>query len=283
MPNHGQKQPAAFGGAWTTEKLKILESYLDTYTTALKDQPFKLIYIDAFAGRGQIRLPADSDSSDFNNFVSGSVERALRVDSKPFDKLVFVEKDPDSCAQLESLRRANVGRNIVIENSEANHYLATLDEDWKRWRGVLFLDPFATQVKWSTIERIASFDALDTWILFPVSAIARMLPRLWRPEEAWEGRLTRVYGGDCWRRLYSERKQQNLFGELEYERDPGVEGLLDIYRRKLSNLFGARFLQQSRTLKNSRNSALFEFLFCVGHPGGINLAKRIATHILERI
>ena len=36
---------------------------------------------------------------------------------------------------------------------------------WSQWRGVLFLDPFATQVKWSTIERIAGFNALDTWIL----------------------------------------------------------------------------------------------------------------------
>ena len=37
-----------FGGPWTQEKLKILERYLDAYTTALKNQPFKLVYIDAF-------------------------------------------------------------------------------------------------------------------------------------------------------------------------------------------------------------------------------------------
>ena len=43
--------------------------------------------------------------------------------------------------------------------------------------GVLFLDPFATEVEWATIEKIASFNALDTWILFPISAITRMLPR----------------------------------------------------------------------------------------------------------
>ncbi len=34
------------------EKLRILERYLDAYTTALKNQPFKLMYIDAFAGTG---------------------------------------------------------------------------------------------------------------------------------------------------------------------------------------------------------------------------------------
>jgi len=43
-----------FGGPWTQHKLKILELYLDAYTTALKNQPFKLVYIDAFAGTGHI-------------------------------------------------------------------------------------------------------------------------------------------------------------------------------------------------------------------------------------
>ena len=37
-----------FGGPWTEDKLDILEGYLDSYTTALKNQPFRLVYIDAF-------------------------------------------------------------------------------------------------------------------------------------------------------------------------------------------------------------------------------------------
>ena len=45
-----------FGGPWTIEKLDILEAYLDRYTTALKGQAFDLIYIDAFAGTGQVEL-----------------------------------------------------------------------------------------------------------------------------------------------------------------------------------------------------------------------------------
>ena len=45
-----------FGGPWTQQKLNILEHYLDAYTTALKNQPFRLVYIDAFAGTGRIEL-----------------------------------------------------------------------------------------------------------------------------------------------------------------------------------------------------------------------------------
>lgn len=45
-----------FGGPWTVEKLSILSAYLDFYVTALKNQPFKKIYIDAFAGTGKIKI-----------------------------------------------------------------------------------------------------------------------------------------------------------------------------------------------------------------------------------
>ena len=41
-----------FGGRWTEEKLEILRKYLQAYNTALKNQPFKRVYIDAFAGTG---------------------------------------------------------------------------------------------------------------------------------------------------------------------------------------------------------------------------------------
>ena len=67
------------------------------------------------------------------------------------------------------------------------------------------------------------------------------------------------------------------------ERQRGVDGLLSIYKENLKRLFGNRFLQKSRTLKNSKNSPLFEFLFCAGNPKGIELATRIANHILKRI
>ena len=41
--------PHRFGGAWTDQKLDILERYLAAYTTALQHANFKKGYIDAFA------------------------------------------------------------------------------------------------------------------------------------------------------------------------------------------------------------------------------------------
>lgn len=282
----GMDMVSSFGGPWTEKKLVILEKYLDAYTTALKKQPFQLIYIDAFAGTGRIGPLRDyyAEEEEVRGFLRGSAERAVRVSDKPFDKLVFVEKDPKRCRELESLRVEHPHRNIDIKNDEANEFLRGLEYDWSKWRGVLFLDPFATEVEWETIATIARFEALDTWLLFPLSALARMLPKAKEPDDAWVSRLGKVFGGDSWRELYRQSNHYPLaMLEEQKERGPGTNELLEIYKRKLSELLGSRFLKESRTLKNSRKSPLFEFLFFVGHPRGIKPAKRIAAHILNNL
>lgn len=272
-----------FGGRWTETKLEILEAYLNAYTTALKHKPFKLIYIDAFAGTGQIERQEDGETI---GFLHGSTERALRVRDRPFDELIFIERDPGRCAELERLRKAHPERRISIDQGEANSALKGLHRDWGACRGVLFLDPFATELEWTTLKRIASLNALDTWILFPVSAIVRMLPASRPPDEIspkWAHRLTRVFGDESWRRLYREDPQQDLFGGPRSVREKGVDGLLTIYKGNLENLFGDRFLSTSRRLVSSRDSPLFEFMFCVGSPTAIGLAKGIARHLLTRL
>ena len=289
MNKASEPSSADFGGQWTIEKLSILEEYLNAYTTALKNQPtvyrpFKLVYIDAFAGTGEIGLRHEDE--DARAFIEGSARRAVRITDKPFDRLIFVEKDAQRYAKLQSLREENPGRDIRTENADANSYLKNLPDDWNSWRGVLFLDPFATEIEWAAIERIASFNALDTWILFPVSAISRMLPTSRIPDdisEKWSDRLTRIFGDESWRELYSTSRQQSFWGDVQHQRDPGVDGIVRLYKAKLEFLFGKRFMEQSKTFMNSTNAPLFEFMFCVGSNNGkaIDLAKRIAGYILN--
>ena len=72
-----------FGGPWTAEKLQILEGYLNAYTTALKKQDFRLIYVDAFAGAGYVdissheaaeSLPIDGLDVDAVGVLKGSAQ-----------------------------------------------------------------------------------------------------------------------------------------------------------------------------------------------------------------
>jgi hypothetical protein len=52
-----------FGGPWTVEKLDALRAYLIGYAQALKNQPFRRHYIDAFAGTGDRALKRQEAAS----------------------------------------------------------------------------------------------------------------------------------------------------------------------------------------------------------------------------
>ena len=95
------------------------------------------MYIDAFAGTGEINLLHEDE--DAQAFIEGSARRAIKITDKPFDRLIFVEKDPQRYARLQALREENPSRGIQTENAEANCFLRNLQEDWQSWRGVLFL------------------------------------------------------------------------------------------------------------------------------------------------
>lgn len=279
-------RPPRFGSDWTKRKLDLIERYLDAFTTALKNQPFKLVYVDAFAGTGQVEIATHDEEG--REIIQGSARRATAIREKAFDRVVLIESDPDHCRELGTLRTENPGRAINVQNEDANTAIRQLAQnwDWRVWRGVLFLDPFATELEWTTIESVCGTRALDTWILFPVGAIRRMLPRWKKPEEVneqWATRLDRIYGGDSWRTLYQPSERLSLFGPPRDRTDPGVDGLLRIYKDRLGGLFGDRFLTESATLTNSRDSPLFELLFLVGNPRGIGPAKRIARHLLRDI
>ena len=108
-----------FGGSVDRRKAGNPRALSRCLTTALKSTPFKLVYIDAFAGTGLIDLQEDRDAVGFRGDCS--TRRAIQIRDKPFDELVFIEKDPARCAHLEKLRDEYPGRRITVENSEANH------------------------------------------------------------------------------------------------------------------------------------------------------------------
>ena len=277
-------RPPQFGNIWTERKLDLIERYLDAYTTVMTRQPFKLLYVDAFAGTGQVEIATDDDEG--RAILQGSARRALTIDNRPFDRLLLIEKAVARYHELEALRAQHPGRDIRVRNEDANSVMQSLGMNWREWRGVLFLDPFGTQVDWATIQSICRTNALDTWILFPVGTVQRILPRSRRPENVsprWASRLDRIYGGDTWKALYTPSQQLPLLGPRRDQRERGVSGLLETYRQQLRNLVKDRFLAESGTLRNSRGAPLFELLFFVGNRRGIGPAKRIAKHLLKDI
>ena len=275
----------SFGGPWTQEKLKILEGYLDTYTTVLKDQPFHLIYVDAFAGEGAWRpghTYAAEDYGDYREMVEGSARIALRIQDRQFDKLIFIEKDPNRCASLGELKTEHSARDITILNEDANTALPSVCSNlaWND-RLVVFLDPFATSVQWATIEVLARTKKVDCWILFPLNAIARMLPTDGTPPAEWQDRLDRIFGGrEHWQSMYRPSPQLNFWEEQKQERDVGGEAIANCYRERLESTF-ARIAPTRRILRNSKNAPLFELFFGASNPAGAARAIPIADHLLK--
>ena len=278
----------AFGGDWTAQKLAILSAYLSDYTTVLKNQGFELVYVDAFAGYGSYQPGAAYDSAeyaDFQEMRDGSPKLALRVRDKPFDRLVFIEKDPAGCQALESLKVEFPGRSIEIRNEDANtalpHFCAALRPFE---RAVVFLDPFATQVSWDTVAALAQTGKIDCWILFPRMAITRIMPPDAKPSEPLARRLDRIFGGrEHWESLYQESSQQPfpLFAdEPAQERPSGSDQIAARYRERLVSAF-ARVAPTRRTFVNSKNVPIFELFFAASNPAGAPIAVRIANHILE--
>lgn len=218
-----------FGGSWTEEKLDILEGYLKAYTTALKKQNFNLVYVDAFAGTGYVNLhPSDSAQGsplllgqmddDAAGVLKGSTRLALDVDDRPFDRFVFVEQNPAYALELHKLKAEFPNRDIHIEQADANAFLPEwcesqnrrLNIPWRRQRAVIFLDPFATEVDWQTVAAIAETKSVDLWILFPLSALTRILPILRQPDEAYASTADRILGGPEWRdELYQTQTYQH--------------------------------------------------------------------------
>ena len=109
-----------FGGNWTEEKLNIFTDYLNAYLIALQNQKFKKIYIDAFAGTGEI------ETSDGGQYLVGSAKRALACDKK-FDHYYFIEADPQKAEELQNLINSEfpqMRRIVTIFCGDANDELA---------------------------------------------------------------------------------------------------------------------------------------------------------------
>ncbi|MBI5722647.1 MAG: three-Cys-motif partner protein TcmP [Planctomycetes bacterium] len=284
-----------FGGDWTEQKLNILAGYLRAYNNALKKQPFTRVYIDAFAGTGYrqrsrklIACPGifqDIEESDAQMFLKGSAKLALEVDP-PFNKYVFVESDPEKVAELELLKKSHPDKagNVEIVQGDANKYVQKYCKNMtSMMRAVVFLDPFATQVEWTTIEAIARTKAIDVWILFPLMAANRLLAN--DPAKAFRAPLDRIFGTQDWfEQFYCTHKEADIFGQsLEtVQKKCNFDSIGKFYLKRLETIF-AKVAPKPRIFCNSRGTPLFQLFFAVGNKNGAPIAVNIANHLLEKI
>lgn len=273
-----------FGGPWTIEKLGILSEYLDFYATALKNQQFDIIYIDAFAGTGKIQI---GEGEDYIT-IDGSAKLALRAKQK-FDRYYFIEKKKAFSDELQNLvetQYQNLSERVTVKNGDCNKALIEIcDEvDWARTRAVLFLDPFAGAVKWDTLRTVSETKAIDVWYLFPFNAVTRLMKKRGSIDPTWKAKLNDIFGDDSWEEeFYKEDPQISLFDDHPMKREMDQQSLKQYIERRLETIF-EKVSHNSRILYNTKNSPLFMFCFAMsnGSPKAQGLGLKGANYILKK-
>lgn len=288
------KRNHQFGGDWTEKKLTKVRKYLPAYTTALKNTPFKLMYIDAFAGTGYRTSKNDASAlrqllefPEVDDLAKGSARLALEVEPA-FDRYVFIEKNRRKLGRLREMvaNYLHLGDRVDFRLADANQAICDLcrETNWSRWRAVVFLDPYGTQVDWSTVEAIAGTKSIDLWYLFPTGmGLGRMLTKSGKIKPTWQKRLDRLLGTTEWREeFYQAHDEPDLFGEKRetqhrtFDEDRAVDFILKRMRHIFSGV-GTTALP----LRNSKGTCMYHLVFACGNPRGKPVALRIAEHILK--
>jgi three-Cys-motif partner protein len=300
MAKRGHGKAHEFGGDWTTKKLHAIAEYLHSYTTALKNQPFRTIYIDGFAGTGYRKmrekdLGGDDDllfpelaAAAPQQLLDGSARLALQVVPR-FAEYVFIDRDPEHCSALEELKLEfpELARGITVSEGDANDTIRRLcrDSDWTNDRAVLFLDPYGMQVEWQTIEAIARTRAIDMWLLFPLGvAVNRLLMKSANIPVSWRKCLTKLLGTDKWEQaFYRVEETPSLFGGVEeHIVKASQQAIGAFFNDRLRKIF-AGVAEPPGVLRNSTGSPLYLLCFAAANPKGAPIALRIAEHILKEV
>lgn len=293
-----------FGGDWTEEKLKRVAKYLNAYTTALKKQRFRKLYIDAFAGTGyrgtsdaddanvlQADMFADADAGDSENMKSllkGSARLALEVEP-PFDEYHLIEANRPRWNALKGLATEfpDLVNRINFVLGDANEEVTKICKNtaWgNKTRAVAFLDPFGAQVDWKTIEVIAATEAIDLWYLFPLMAVVRMTPRDGNVPRPWAERLDKMLGDTGWREaFYARDSVPDLFGDHALHKTTQVNRVEQYLLSRLRTVFPAVSKKVLR-LPEEKGRTMFLLVFACANPKpkAMGLALKIAGDILGR-
>jgi three-Cys-motif partner protein len=280
-------------GPWVNEKLDALGRYLDYYTKVLKNQPWRTIYIDGFAGAGRAALRGVSEREGFFvgpdagelKLIDGSPRVALGI-ANPFDRYVFIEPEATRAAQLQGLRTEFAGsRQIDVLCQDARsgiEWVLSQNVNRRTHRGVVFLDPFGANLDWSIVQVLAASGVFEVVINFALHmAIQRMLPNSGEFQSSWRKRLDAYFGTPDW---YSEvyASRMGLLGRFPEKRGNYLVRLLRLYRNRLREAFG--YVADPRLIRNTHGSPLYYLLWAGPHPRGLNGANyilRMGEHVAD--
>lgn len=285
-----------FGSGHTLKKLQFLDKYLEFFTQALSSKPFRLVYIDAFAGTGEILLmksdaPTLPGIASDSEMIEGSAVRALST-KHPFNEYIFIEKSRSKITRLESELTARFPDRIArcgFKCADANEAIKDFcaKTNWRQTRAILFLDPFGNQIEWQTLQVIAATGAIDVWYLFPSGlGVYRQIPGEGKPQDDHAASVTRILGTDEWiSKFTQETKSVDLFGaeQISTRKTGNVDEITTYAIGRLRTLFKGGVLDEWVGL-GGKHVPWYSLLFACSNPSPAakNLAHKVAKWIVSK-
>lgn len=273
-----------FGSHWTDAKLAALREYLTIYSKALEAQPFRKVYIDAFAGTGRFMHKAGGDEKD------GSALIALGVGG--FDSYTFIDLKPEHAKQLNGLKAQFPHADIKVICGDANDTLQSICGRWpSNQRGVVFLDPYGMATTWQTLQAIRSTGAIDVWYLSPLSGFLRQLTRdPAKRDSSKNAALDRVLGTPNWRtELYQELPIRDLFSPQTSEERVQPEQVRAWLTRHYEGLFPyveeVAVLRMGNQYTHHSGAPLFSLYFMMGNRSktAVALARKFVQAVRNKL
>ena len=286
-----------FGGAWTELKLDAVEYYMKCYTRALTSARMDTWYIDAFAGPGDREVDREAGGifegepiRTITEVLDGSALRAMKIDP-PFNHFIFIEQRPDFCEALNAIKVREKTRDITVLRGDANSELVALMgrspwnlRDLSRSRGVVFLDPYAMQIDWTTLEALAASRVLDVWYLFPLRDVTRQLANDFSGVGPKAPKLDRMLS-PRWRELYNLAEPQadtlgGLFDEpAELKRMATKKQIETWFHGVLGDKFP--FVSDPLPILVDGGRHAFSLFLCVSNPAkqATELAEKFVRYV----
>jgi len=176
---------------------------------------------------------------------------------------------------------------VTITQFDANEMLSKICDRtrWKATRAVVFLDPFGLQIRFETLQKLASTQAVDLWYLVPVFAMYRQVRGDGGVLEDGGRSVDEALGTTDWRRVVAveEKGQPDLFGvgQSVSKRAVDIAWFENIAKERLKLAFDGRVIDQ--VLPLGRNGLHeFSLMFAWANPGEkAKLAAKLAAAVLR--
>lgn len=302
MGKQTNQKGSHFGGEWTIQKLNIIEKYINAYLTALKNQRVKKIYVDGFAGSGITELKTKEDSTtngmldnlfgecsscnDNSATIDGSAMLSLKYD---FDEYYFLELDAERIDTLKNnikKRYPDKYSKVHFISGDSNSTLLSVVKKINVYsRCLMFLDPYALELKWETLEAISKCGVIDLWYLFPLSLI-RLMEKTKDIPKCNQNKITSILGTNTWiDELYEKSVEQlDMFGEVQQSFSRvSYDKVLKYILNRFKTIFPYVCPSSKMLYNEAKHAPMFMLCFMMTNPSykAWGLAGKLAKEIIS--